>query len=463
MLRRPRTLSAGTRRDPSKKHSGLTNPPWGRLGRNVRRRPKPIGVGECDNLPTRLYDFRVFDPRPRPIFRPSCRDPRRVRKSRGSTSLPSRRRVVASDVQPLFFRAPLEPTSIDTEGRVSGQTPSEHHPYAVVLATGGTASTALALGFPRLATVLLVAAALQAACIPLAAVRRCRRLPRWASIDEMGRRPAELYPGLFTIPLGLSALVSTLVLRDRGVGGTFVPTLAVALLSIIWLQTAVLFFGFVRSLYKNGIPWERISGAWFLVPAAFLGGSVSTLDVVSSPRSGWDGFGLVGALAGWLLYLLVLGLAGRRLRRYGREGVPQAPWWIAAGCGGLAALALGRAQTWEGLNPALRGGLVSLAAATDLVALVLWIPILLSSARFLLTRCRFRHRAVWSPAFSSCVLALGSLLTAALLHAPALKALGEIIGVEALLFWLAATAWECVVLARTVLDRGRRPTGGRDS
>jgi hypothetical protein len=351
---------------------------------------------------------------------------------------------------------------IDAARRASEDIPSGQHPYAVVLATGGAATTALVLRLLRLATLLVVAAALQAAFIPLAAVYRRRGLPRWSSLAGLLRHPAEPYPGLFTIPLGLSALVSALVLDDRGGKGTLVPTLAASFLPLIWILTAALLYGFVRSLRRYGIPWERVSGAWFLVPAAVLGGSVTTLDVVSSSRSEWDGFCLGGTLVGWLLYFLVVALVGQRARRYGLGGVAQAPWWIAAGCGGLAALALGRARSWDALNTALRAGLGSLTAWTDLFALALWIPIFLSSAWFLLTRCRFRNRAVWSPAFSSCVLALGSLQAAAIRRAPALKALGEGIGYEALLFWFAATVWECVVLGRALVARGPRRTDGAD-
>ena len=315
-------------------------------------------------------------------------------------------------------------------------------PYAVIMATAGVATVAVLYDLAILAEILAAVAGLLVVAIPVAGGWRHRQLfsAGWSNWIAIG--PAEEHVGIHTVPLGLAVLGSALAVLGHQQMVPVLLSLAAALMALAWLLTGVCLARFLCSLHRFGIPWQKLSGAWFLVPAAMLGASVTTSDVAASTQSAWNLLDCAGAILGWVAYLIVGAGAIWRVYRFGLGGVAQAPWWIAMGCAGFAALALGRAAQWQALGGDPRHFLLGLMALTELLAILLLFPILFLSARFLLLQCRFRNPAAWPPTFSTSVFALSALQSAALLHFPALHELGAVAGWLALVFWIATAAWQ---------------------
>src|SRR5699024_7132354 len=88
-----------------------------------------------------------------------------------------------------------------------------------------------------------------------------------------------------------------------------------------------------------------MDGAWFLAPAAFLGVASGTVTAAGSHSAWTMQLAVIATLIGVGGYFLTVILSAHRLWRHGLAGAPLAPWWISAGCGGLAAAALGTVAT----------------------------------------------------------------------------------------------------------------------
>ncbi|MGH8192170.1 MAG: hypothetical protein ACREP2_12060 [Rhodanobacteraceae bacterium] len=244
---------------------------------------------------------------------------------------------------------------------------------------------------------------------------------------------------------GLQGAVVPLLALGANAAAPWIALLAGACLGLTWLLTLVCVGRFVWSLATRGLSLRKLDGAWFLVPAAVLGAAIATDGVAGRvPAQGaaaLAGLALAGALLGWLGYWAVALAALFRVRRFGLGGVPQAPWWIAMGCAGLAAAALGRVVQGPGSGWLLQAFLARAMVVTAVVAAVLCVPVLVYGGAFLLRRCRFRALAPWPPTFSAAVFALGCLETGEALRIPAFRILGLGAGYATLVFWAVTMAW----------------------
>ncbi len=326
-----------------------------------------------------------------------------------------------------------------------------HHklPFGVVMATAGASVLATDCGLGFVAPLLLLLACLQALWIPLQdawRLRHPRARERYLACLRVSAVDAEI--GLMTLPLGFAVLSSAFMhlQADIAVG-------AQILLALAWLFSLLLLFRLLWSLRRFGIAWPKLSGAWFLLPAAIFALAAATSAVIASQRALGYVLVLLAALVGTLLYVVVAVLAILRVRRHGLTGVPQAPWWIAMGCAGFAALALGQAQRWEPLSPGARNMLLAAMAGMLGLALLLLVPVLLASIDFLLRRCQFCGPAVWPPTFSTAIFALACLQGGRVLHFDDLVNLGHLAGWAALLLWSGSMAW---TLGRGVWMRWQR-------
>lgn len=318
-------------------------------------------------------------------------------------------------------------------------------PFGAVMATAGASVLAGRCGLQVLVAPLLMLAVLQTLWLPLAGGWRHRTefSLGWRAWWAIG--PAHEHAGVHTVPLGLAVITSGLVaLTVRGTA-PWALTLASACLGLTWLLTIVCGGRCTWSLLSRGLALRTFDGAWFLVPAAFLGAAIATDAVagrmVGRPAVSLAALALAGTLLGWLGYWGVALAALIRVRRFGLGGVPQAPWWIAMGCAGLAAAALGRVLTSSGSDPSLRTLLTRAMVVTAIAAVILCVPVLVCSAMFLLRRCQFRAPAPWPPTFSTAVFALGCLETGAVLRSPAFRILGLGAGYTTLVFWAVTMAW----------------------
>lgn len=327
-------------------------------------------------------------------------------------------------------------------------------PFGVVMATGGAAVVASRCGLPALVAPLLALAILQALGLPLVGAWRHRAEfgLGWRSWWALG--PAHEHTGVHTVPLALAVIASGLVALAAQAVAPCVSALAAACLVLTWLLTAVCGSRCLWALATRGSALRAFDGAWFLVPAAFLGAAIPTHAVASGltgPAAGMlEALALAGALVGGIGYWIVAGVALVRVRRHGLGGVPQAPWWIAMGCAGLAAAALGTVAASERRGGPLEAFLIAAMVATAVVAVILCVPVLACSVTFLLRRCRFRGPAAWPPTFSTAVFALGCLETGAVLPSAAFRNIGLGAGYVTLAFWAVTTAWNA---RRTIVDR----------
>ncbi|MBS0380936.1 MAG: hypothetical protein JSR56_00770 [Proteobacteria bacterium] len=327
-------------------------------------------------------------------------------------------------------------------------------PYGAVMATAGASALASRCGLQVLATPLLVLAVLQALWLPLAGSWRHRR--EWRAVCRAcyAIGPAHEHSGIHTVPLGLAVIAGGLATLVASGDGPWSRVLALVFLAATWLLTVVCVVRFVWSLACRSMPLHRVDGAWFLVPAALLGAGIAA-SAVARLESGHAAsllatLALATVLCGWLGYWAVAGVALVRIRRFGLGGVAQAPWWIAMGCAGLAAAALGLVLQAPVADGWLQAWLKGALAVTVVVAIVLCVPVLIGSARFLLHRCRYCGFAAWPPTFSTAVFALGCLEAGVVLKSPVLHWLGLGAGYATLVLWAVTFAWNtrCTCVSR---------------
>lgn len=310
-------------------------------------------------------------------------------------------------------------------------------PYGVVMATAGASALARACGLPALTAPLLALAIAQAVYIPLTGVWRQHRT--WRAQWAMGS-PSQL-AGVHTVPLGLAVISGGL--GDLGASDVapWLEPVAIFSLVLAWVLTLVCIGRFAWSLMTRGMHLETVDGAWFLVPAALLGTGMATLTLADSGSVVWTWLALGSVLGGWAGYCATAIAAATRIRRCGIRGVAQAPWWIAMGCAGLAVAALGHLLHAHDPGPMLHAGLAAVMLATAVLAVILCVPIVGGSVRFLCLNCRFRALAAWPPTFSTAVFAFGCLQAGEVLSLPAFRWLGFGAGCATLVFWATTTGW----------------------
>ncbi|MFK2875771.1 SLAC1 family transporter [Rhodanobacter hydrolyticus] len=318
-------------------------------------------------------------------------------------------------------------------------------PYGAVMATAGASSMAGRCGLPSLVAPLLALAVLQAVWIPVAGTLRHRAEFRcgWASWLEIG--PASEHTGIHTVPLGMAVITSGMSgLNSSLAAWPWLPP-PFAWLVATWLLTVAGGGRFACSLAVHGLQLKAMDGTWFLVPATLLGAAIATGDVATfmwgHAFATLEILALMSVALGWLGYCAVAVVALARLRRFGLENAPLAPWWIAMGCAGLAAAALGRVSHIVAGEVHLRTLLSETMVATSIFSIALCVPVLLGSARFLLRYCRFRNAAVWTPTFSTAVFALGSFQVGSDLPSAFFRSIGFAAGLATLVFWTVTAGW----------------------
>lgn len=228
--------------------------------------------------------------------------------------------------------------------------------------------------------------------------RRLGRSPAWSRPSPARTRPG--LPPMWTGSWGCCSLTRSISaagfigaviagglsgLSAGGIASWPLLLAASACLALTWLLTIVCVGRFLWSLASRGLAPETIDGAWFLVPAALLGAATATEDVAALVASRGASvlalLALGGALLGWFGYWVVAVVAFVRARRFGLGGVPQAPWWIAMRCAGLAAAALGGVLDGAPPWPALRAFLIAATTVTDICAVALLIPVVADKRR----------------------------------------------------------------------------------
>lgn len=318
-------------------------------------------------------------------------------------------------------------------------------PYGVVMATAGASVMAGQLAMADVEAALWWLAVLEAVFIALRGGWHARSTPRsgWHAWWVPGS--ARGCTGAHTVPLGLAVIVS---------GATGFATAPRALLWValagVWLITVLCVLRFVVALAVHGAALSDVDGTWFLVPAALLGAAVAAAELVpvlpASAASGLVLLAWLGAVLGWVGYWLVAAAAAVRVARIRLADVPHASWWIAMGCAGLAAGALGAAaRAGMGGPPWLNMSVRYAVGATQAVAIALLVPVLLFSLRFLCWRCRWCGRAAWPPTFSTAVFALGALHTGALLGLPWMTKVGQVAAAATVVLWLISGLWNIVM------------------
>jgi hypothetical protein len=318
------------------------------------------------------------------------------------------------------------------------------------MATGGASHLAASTGPHPLAAPLLWVAVAEAVAIPLLGIRQ-RSSVGGAIRCLVCSAPAARLFGTFTVPLGLAVVGGGLA---RGSGQVF--PLACTAVILAWLTTLALLLAVVVPAALRPPGMATVDGAWFLAPAALLGDAGATASLLRDLRPavppGVHWLALIGCGVGVLGYGLVLGFAAGRLARVGLQGSTLSPWWISAGCGGLAAASIGQLATG---TPA-----AGTTAAYCLAALLAWglgsaalIPVLGKSLGYLWRLRSLQASPPWPPTFSTAVYALGALQVDRLCQLHFAGAVGRVAGLATVALWLATAALYVVLTSRRV--RGR--------
>ncbi|MDA8297586.1 MAG: hypothetical protein M0004_13560 [Actinomycetota bacterium] len=301
-------------------------------------------------------------------------------------------------------------------------------PFGAVMATGAASQLAGAAGVEPLRLPLLGATIVVAVAVVLRhlAHRPCAR---------PGAPATRL--GTFTVPVGLAVI-------GTGIAHVEIPATApaaAALVALAWLSTAVLIGVVVLPLLAAPPPLAAVGGAWFLAPAALLADAIGAAAVAArlSGATALSWLAAVVALFGSTLYLLVVGLAVKRIVTCGLAWSPRSAWWIAAGCGGLSAAALGRTATvlqQMGAASAMVHGFAVVAFGMWAIGCAALVPILAASVRYLLRVRHLSGRPPWPPTFSTGVFALGARQVGRLNGATMVTHFADLAAVLTLGFWV---------------------------
>lgn len=284
-------------------------------------------------------------------------------------------------------------------------------PYGVVMATGGASAAAGFCGMPVTGLSLTGLAMVQALWIAGWMARDRVSVQRWRF-------------GLFTVPLGLAVIAQQLQ--------ALAPTAGDVILTLSWSTAVVLGCWGVACRFIARASFAKADGTWFLAPAALLGAAAAT---AVGAHSQWPiRVAVVACLAGAAGYGAVILACVPRLPACGADGSPKAPWWIAAGCGGLAADALGRVagMVATGNMQHLLDGLVVVVWAAGTVLLA---AVLLGTAFHVWHRARGPWACVWTPVFSTAVYAAGTAVFASLTRSHAMQVFATAAAGATLVLW----------------------------
>lgn len=317
-------------------------------------------------------------------------------------------------------------------------------PFGAVMATAGASALAGQCGVAPLTRPLLSLAILQALWVSIRGIARHRTEFRigWRAWWAVG--PAHEHSGVHTVPLGLAVITSGLLTVPAAAATRWPLLVAEILLVVVWVSTVMAVSRFAWSLAVRGLDLCSLDGTWFLVPAVLLGAAIATDRLAVQLVQRWsEALRLLADASvgfGWFGYWALAALAGVRVWRHGLVGAARAPWWIAMGCAGLAAAALGQVlqNRPHGLPEQWLADAIVMSVSA---AILLSVPVVLLSVRFLLWQRRLRGAGSWPPTFSTAVFAFGALQGARVLHASALGALGSGAAYATLLFWCMTTAW----------------------
>lgn len=315
-------------------------------------------------------------------------------------------------------------------------------PYGAVMATGGASDLADATGLHLVGTSLMWLAVAEAIAIPLLGIARRGSMARAAGDLVHAGEPARRF-GDFTVPLGLAVVGGDFA---RGTG----PSVAVGFVAVLcgWLATTLLTVTVVVPVVRSRPALGAVNGAWFLAPAALLGDAIGTvlllphLPLATRTPLAWLALAACGlGVAG---YLVVIGLSAIRVARDGLAGAPRVTWWISAGCGGLAAAAVGEVQRSTSLGAQARP-YAGAALVLWLIASALLVPILTGSVTHLLRLRRPAASPPWPPTFSTAVYAAGTLHAGRLTHVETVRCLGHVAGLVTVGLWIVtAGLWVAV-------------------
>lgn len=299
-------------------------------------------------------------------------------------------------------------------------------PFGAVMATGAVSQLSGLAGVPRLRLPLLIVALATAVFAAGAG---------FTGMVRAGRRtsPTTARFGAFTVPVGLAVIAAGLAATPgRGLMTVAVVVAALAGLTSLLTTTSVLF-----TLIRQHPGLADVNGVWFIGPAAFLAVAVATAAIGAQPAAPpfpWDWVGLGAVAVGTAGYAVLLVAAALRVVAHGISDAPAVAWWIVTGCGGLAALALGRVA-----DPFVAGAVTTILRAAGLacgaIATIVLVPVAIGSVRYL-RHVPFRlGRAAWPPAFSTGVYALGCAELAGMFQWPPVAVLARVAAVETMIVW----------------------------
>lgn len=299
-------------------------------------------------------------------------------------------------------------------------------PFAGVMATGAVSQLSGLAGLPILRLPLLVVA------MAIAVVATCTGVAGTVRAGRHTPTATERF-GLFTVPVGLAVIaVGLAVTPATGCAGAAVVVATLAGLTSLLTTAAV-----VLTFLRRRPALADVNGVWFIGPAAFLAVAVAVAAVGAQPAAppfpwGWVGFGAVAVgTAGYAVFLVVVAL---RVAVHGFSGAPAVAWWIVTGCGGLAALALGRVAASLPI-PEAATILRAASLVCGAIATIVLVPVVVGSVRYLRHVPRRLGRAAWPPAFSTGVYALGCAELADMFHWPPLAVLAHVAAVETMVVW----------------------------
>lgn len=316
-------------------------------------------------------------------------------------------------------------------------------PFGAVMATGGASAMGRVTGMHHTTEPLLMLAVAQAVTIAVLSLRAdpSPGLTRTTRSDWMN------HYGAFTVPVGCATIAAGAAVRPGEVWAivAVVFGLAAHASTLVLLGTVV-----ARSITARSVTarpgLSAVDGSWFLAPAALLADAL----VVVAVGLRWSStvlqpLAVVETALGVVAYLVVVTLAGKRILRHGLGPVPRSPWWIAAGCGGLAAAATGAVST---LSIGTGHQLARTATyVTWIIGTLIAVPVVVASVRYALGHTGFRHTR-WPPTFSTAVYALGTYQVARLSGSGPLENLAEAAGYATIALWAVTTTMWCMLRLR---------------
>lgn len=318
-------------------------------------------------------------------------------------------------------------------------------PFGAVMAAGVASELAGAAGVGSLRLPLLWVTVAIAVAISLIRFLRIQS-------GELKRstRSSCLRLGEFTVPIG-AAVVGSGFARMTGTWALWGAACAVGVACSITVFLVLTRFLPLIAVWPGIV---AIDGTWFLVPAALLADAAGianlerVLPISLSHLLGWLALAAVGI--GAVGYLAVLVLAGIRLATLGIGGVARAPWWIAAGCGGLTAAALGIVSSRSpfGTSSRVIHSFGWLALGYWIIGSAILLPVLFTSVWFFMKMREFQYRPPWPPTFSTGVYALGAAQVGRLLALPLLATVAGIAAAATISMWAVTVLGHLVGLAR---------------